>query len=421
MHRPVLPVRPVQLAGRVAASAGTLLAVSWLAGCGGGGADEAGPQRLADSGREMVRHGDLAGYGRPILAAEHFLAIGEEGGAPEYSFGEVAGLELMPNRTIAVLDGQAAEVRTFAPDGSFIRKIGRRGEGPGELSGEGSLAVVAVGPSEFAVPDIITQTLNVYSLEGDLVRSSRFDIQRAYIPEWRTTDDPQPVVRVSTPGVEVVAHYSADDMEGAPGDTLAVVERPPTPEATDGQQPLWLDHLVWSFGKPGVVVAGWMSTPEFTIYSGGEAVRTVSWDFEPARLTQDDQDAVLGIVASGMGTDAASLPAEFRAQLRLPERLPAMADIEVAGDLVLVQRVRPVAAMDRRVIYTFKAAGFGARIWDVFSIEGDYLGELDLGARADVYSVRGDIIPGRDIIVGVRENDAGLQQVFLAQLPKGLP
>ena len=77
--------------------------------------------------------------------------------------------------------------------------------------------------------------------------------------------------------------------------------------------------------------------------------------------------------------------------------------------------------MDRRVIYTFKAAGFGARIWDVFTIEGDYLGELDLGTRADVYSVRGDIIPGTYIIVGVRENDAGLQQVFLAQLPKGLP
>ena len=403
------------------ASAGALLAVSWLAGCGGAGDDEAGPQRLLDSGLEMVQHDDLATYGRPLLAAEQLLAIGEEGGAPEYSFGEVAGLELMPNGTIAVLDGQAAEIRTFAPDGSFIRKIGRRGEGPGELSGELSLAVVAVGPREFAVPDIMTQTLNVYSLEGGLVRSSRFDIQDAYIPEWRTTDSPQPVVRVSTPGVEVVARYSLDDPEGAPGDTLAVVERIPTPEAADGRQPLWLDHLVWSFGKPDIVVAGWMFTPEFTVYSGGEAVRTVSWDAEPARLTEDEQDAILEIVASGMGTDAASLPAEFRAQLRLPERLPAMADIEVAGDLVLVQRVRPVAAMDLRVIYTFKAAGFGAQIWDVFSLEGDYLGALDLGARADVYSVRGDIIEGRDIIVGVRENDAGLQQVFLAQLPKGLP
>lgn len=415
MHRSVLPVRPVQLAGRVAAWAGALLAVSWLAGCGGGGDDAAGPQRLVDSGRELVRHGDLAGYMRGVYAAEHLLAIGEEGGAPEYSFGEVAGLELMPNRTIAVLDGQAAEVRTFAPEGSFIRKIGRRGEGPGEISGEVSLAVVAVGPREFLVPDIMTQTLNVYSLQGELIRSSRFDIQEVYIPEWRTTASLQPVVRVSTPGVEVVARYSLDDPEGAPGDTLAVVERIPTPEAADGRQPLWLDHLVWSLGEPDIVVAGWMFTPEFTVYSGGEAVRTVSWDVEPVRLTPGEQEAILEIVASGMGTDAASLPAEFRAQMRLPERLPAMADIEVAGDLVLVQRVRPVAAMDLRVIYTFKAAGFGARIWDVFSIEGDYLGELDLGARADVFSVRGDTI------VGVRENETGLQQVFLARLPRRLP
>lgn len=50
----------------------------------------------------------------------------------------------------------------------------------------------------------------------------------------------------------------------------------------------------------------------------------------------------------------------------------------------------------------------------VLPIEGDYLGELDLGARADVFSVRGDTI------VGVRENETGLQQVFLARLPSGL-
>ena len=391
------------------------MAACWLAGCGQGSDGALAPTRLVDSGLELVRHGDLAAYGRPVFAAQPLLAVGEEGGAPEYSFGDVAGLALMSDGTIAVLDGHAAEVRTFSPDGSFIRRIGRRGEGPGEISGEGSLAVIAVGPRQFAVPDIMTQTLNVYSLQGELVRSSRFDIQEVYIPEWRTTGDLRPVVRVSTPGVEVVARYPLDDPGGAPGDTLAVAERSSAPKAADGRQPLWQDHMVWSFGRPDVVVAGWMSAPAFTVYRDGKAVRTVSWDVEPARLTPDEQEAVLGIMAGGMGTDAASLPAEFRAQVRLPELLPAMADLEVTGDLVLVQRVRPVAAMDLRVLYTFKAAGFGARIWDVFSVEGDYLGEVDLGARADVFSVRGDTI------VGVRENDAGLQQMFLARLPRELP
>ena len=398
--------------GRFAA---VLLAAGVVGGCDSGNEEGVRPQREVDAGVEAVRHGGLADYGRPAFTVEHLLAIGQEGGAPEYSFGSVAGIDVMSDGTIAVLDGLAAEVRTFAPDGSFVRRIARLGEGPGEISGEGTLALVAVAPRDFVLPDIMTQALNVFSLDGEVVHAARFDIQQLYIPEWRTTDDLRPVVRVSTPGAEVVAHYSLSGPEGGLADTLAVAARAPGLEASDGRQPLWQDHLVWSFDGPDLVVSGWMFTPQFTVHRGGEVVRTVSWDHEAARLTPAEQEAVLGIVASGMGTDAASMPEAFRAQLRVPEHLPAMADIEVARDLVFVQRVRPVAAMDLGVIYTFKAAGFGDRIWDVFSLDGDYLGELDLGARADVFDIRGDTI------VGVREDDAGLQQVFLARLPRRLP
>ena len=407
--------RETRLAAHGGRLAAVLLAAGVVGGCDSGSGDGVRPQRDVEAGIEAVRHGGLADYGRPAFAVEHLLAIGHEGGAPEYTFGSVAGIDVMSDGTIAVLDGLAGEVRTFAPDGSFVRRIARLGQGPGEISGEGTLALVAVAPRDFLLPDVMTQALNVFSLDGAVVRTARFDIQQLYIAEWRTTDDLQPVVRVSTPGAEVVAHYSLVGQEGGLADTLAVAARTPGLEASDGRQPLWQDHLVWSFDKPDLVVSGWMFTPQFTVHRGGEVVRTVSWDHVAARLTPEEQEAVLGIVASGMGTDAASMPDAFRAQLRLPEQLPAMADIEVAGDLVLVQRVRPVEAMDLRVIYTFKAAGFGARIWDVFSLDGDYLGELDLGARADVLDIRGDTI------VGVREDDAGLQQVFLARLPRRLP
>ena len=392
-----------------------LLVAGGVGGCDSGSDDGVRPQREVDAGVEAVRHGGLADYGRPAFTVEHLLAIGQEGGAPEYTFGRVAGIDVLSDGTIAVLDGLAGEVRTFAPDGSFVRRIARPGEGPGEISGEGTLALVAVAPRDFLLPDVMTQALNVFSLDGEVVHAARFDIQQLYIPEWRPTDDLQPVVRVSTPGAEVVARYSLSGSEGGLADTLAVAARVASLETSDGRQPLWQDHLVWSFDKPDLVVSGWMFTPKFTVHRGGEVVRTVSWDQAAARLTPDEQEAVLGIVASGMGMDAASMPDAFRAQLRVPEQLPALADIEVARDLVLVQRVRAVAAMDLRVIYTFKAAGFGARIWDVFSLDGDYLGELDLGARADVFDIRGDTI------VGVREDDAGLQQVFLARLPRGLP
>jgi hypothetical protein len=171
---------------------------------------------------------------------------------------------------------------------------------------------------------------------------------------------------------------------------------------------------VWSFPEPDLIAAGWMFSPEFTVHADGAPVRTVSWDHEEQNLTPEDQDELLGIVIRGMGMDDAEVPEGFRDQFRLPDRLPAMADIEAGEDLVLVQRVRPMAEMDRRVISTFKAAGFGGRHWDAFSLGGEYLGVLDMGAPADVFDIRGDTI------VGVREDDAGVQQVFLARLPSGL-
>ncbi len=385
-------------------------AIGALAGC-----DAGGDGRPPTGGAvELARHTRLADYERPVFAVEPLIAIGAENGPPEYLFGDVAGLDVMADGTIAVLDGHAAEVRTFAPDGSFIRRIGRRGDGPGELSGEASLALVAVAPESFVVPDIMGQSINRYSLAGEVMGSRRFDIQQTYIPEWRAASDGMPGVRISSGGGEVVARYDLRSDEESPGDTLAVLTRPVEPGEQDGRPPLWQDHLVWSFTEPDVVVAGGMFSPEFTVHAGGAPVRTVSWDHEERALTPDEQDEILRIVIRGMGMDDAEVPEGFGDQFRVPDRLPAMADIEAGDDLVLVQRVRPVEAMDRRVIYTFRAAGFGGRFWDAFSLGGEYLGVLDMGAPADVYDIRGDTI------IGVREDDAGVQQVFLARLPSGL-
>ncbi len=386
-------------------------AIGVLTGCETGGGEA--PSVSEEDGVEAVRHTRLADYERPVFAVEQLVVIGAENGPPEHLFGDVAGLDVMADGTIAVLDGHAAEVRTFAPDGSFIRRIGRRGDGPGELSGEASLALVAVTPESFVVPDIMGQSINRYSLAGEVMGSRHFDIQQTYIPEWRAASDGMPVVRISAGGAEVVARYDLQSDEELE-DTLAVLTPPAEPGEPNGRQPLWQNHPVWSFTEPGVVAAGWMFSPEFTVHADGAPLRTVSWDHEERSLTPDEQDEILRIVIRGMGMDDAEVPEGFGDQFRVPDRLPAMADIEAGDDLVLVQRVRPVAKMDRRVIYTFRAAGFGARFWDAFSLGGEYLGVLDMGAPADVYDIRGDTI------IGVREDDAGVLQVFLARLPSGL-
>jgi hypothetical protein len=67
-----------------------------------------------------------------IVASEN-LRIGEADGAPEVTFGRIAGLARDPKGRMLVVDVQAHEVRVFERDGRYAFTFGREGEGPGEL------------------------------------------------------------------------------------------------------------------------------------------------------------------------------------------------------------------------------------------------------------------------------------------------
>src|SRR6187431_2380295 len=63
----------------------------------------------------------------------HTFSIGSVGGASETSLSGVTGAIRLPNGEIAVADGTSRELRFFRDDGSFLRRFGRRGSGPGEF------------------------------------------------------------------------------------------------------------------------------------------------------------------------------------------------------------------------------------------------------------------------------------------------
>jgi hypothetical protein len=68
------------------------------------------------------------------------LSIGSVGGVPEASLSGVVGALRLPSGEIAIADGTSRELRFFRDDGSFVRRFGRRGAGPGEFA-----AIQAIG------------------------------------------------------------------------------------------------------------------------------------------------------------------------------------------------------------------------------------------------------------------------------------
>lgn len=104
------------------------------------------------------------------LVLEHVIAPGD--GAP----GELANpreLAVLAGGRVAVNDGTGEGIFLFAPDGNFVRQVGRHGDGPGEYGEMFSMA--ATGDY------IVTQECN----KG---RATAFNVVRDSAMQWQSVD-----------------------------------------------------------------------------------------------------------------------------------------------------------------------------------------------------------------------------------------
>ena len=367
--------------------------------------------RSDSSGVEIVQHPPVEAYGGPVYEVEYLLKVSDTLSSGEGEFGWVADADMLPDGSLVVLDRFSAEVRIFSARGEFVRRIGRRGPGPGELSGGGTLCILLLPSDLLALPDISNQAVVVFETAGSHQANLRFDIMEEYIPQWRVLSGDTLMVLVST---EETSSFVMRTLDGDWRDTVAVKDTPFLgPSPIDGRWPLMKDHPLWSASSPERLVVSQMTQPGLSLFEGTTLRRLIRWSHEEEDLSEADVDVLLGIAARVIG-DPSGNPESARSQMAPPERPPVMADVEVGPELIMVQRLRPIEEMDRRILSTIGAAGYGGPVWDVFSWSGEYLGILDFGENVEVFRVRGDTV------IGVQEDSMGVARPFLARLPPEL-
>ncbi len=99
-----------------------------MAGCGGDG----------DAHREGGARQDEE---LPSVGIRVVDSIGVEIGDSNYVMGAIEDICYCPDGNIAVLDCARSCVRIYTPQGDFVRQIGRKGSGPGELQDIAFLAI----------------------------------------------------------------------------------------------------------------------------------------------------------------------------------------------------------------------------------------------------------------------------------------
>ncbi len=112
-------------------------------------------------------------YGNDIYIIEEELTIGEKQGDEEYVFVHMRDIEVDDSGNIYILDFKEAHIKVFDRNGDYLRTIGKKGQGPGELGAVWSIHINI--KEELIVPDSRNGRINYFSLNGELLRSTKIE------------------------------------------------------------------------------------------------------------------------------------------------------------------------------------------------------------------------------------------------------
>lgn len=329
------------------------------------------------------------------------VVIGTLEGADEYVFGQLAGVAVAEDGRIHVADMQASEIRTYSPDGEFIARIGRDGEGPGEFRNISGLGLAPEGG--IAALDARLARVTVFDSSGGYRRS--FRIQRPY-----TIITPGSTVRFDSAGrfydLTTLSHSAGIDSiavvrysaEGVLEDTaMAAVHEPERFEyREDGV--LRMSFTIPFSARPSTAVG-----PRGLVYAtdggsyeivqmtpAGDTLRVIERDVVPPAVTSQEREEAISELrrryVDATGVEPRDLPT-------LPERRPAINALRVD---------------ETGHLWVLRPASDGYA-WDVFDPEGRYLGAVSLPPMMVMHI-------GRNSIAGVTRDEMGVQRVRVMPL-----
>lgn len=107
-------------------------------------------------------------YGEDAFLLDEEIPIGVAAGKEEYIFSQISGIDVDREGNIYLIDALSAHIRVFDKDGQYLRTIGRKGQGPGEI--QMPYYVQITPQNEVLVHDFMAQRMIFYSLEGEFLR-----------------------------------------------------------------------------------------------------------------------------------------------------------------------------------------------------------------------------------------------------------
>lgn len=321
------------------------------------------------------------------------LRIGLSSGPEEYLFGDIGGIVQHDDGTISILDEQVPVIRQYDAEGTFLRNVGREGQGPGEYSDQ-IQGMQRLPDDTFAIWDSGNTRISIFAPDGQFVRSfhsgtsgyfsgstMRVDQEgNVYLYNVDRTAEmregefpPRAFFKVSPEGEQVGAIPVPDDAPESPGWVFA------TPEGYLRNFGIQTLHALTSDGH---LVVGRNASYDYEVQRDGETVLEVTHPWEPVALEPGERAEWeawrewFTNRASQDGREAPGYPP-------IPDTKPAFMDLHGGVDgTVWVRRYATAHKVDRpprepdddRPLFSWRQP----ITLDAFDEEGQFLGTVEL-------------------------------------------
>ena len=382
--------------------------------CDGAATDGSSSFVVADSSGVEIASSAAPAW-RPDTAwrvhAEASLEIGSALGTDAYSLFRVGSVRRLSDGRIAVANRGTHQIRIYDRDGTHLRDLGREGDGPGEFR---SLGRMWSTPGDSIVVDDGLGRVTVFGPDGALTRTVRLlphgarveVFLREPLASGHLLVESGAPAEAPKPGRFVVRTwvYERRTAEGVHlNDVDSLAGGPQWGRPDGGYQGLPLSVVFPSAAGDGTsLYLGAAMRAEVRRYSpSGQLTRVIRWTAPQREVTdevidsyrswREDLYAEAGMAGHAMrGLEGMEYPATMPSYQRLL--------VDATGALWVERYAAPWEPPQG---------------WWVFDPDGKWLGTPAFPSDLDIREV------GVDYVLGVREDDSGVEYVVLHRLERG--
>lgn len=325
-----------------------------------------------ENGIQVVKNPETPIYRRRIVRFEKDLSIGGTTETEEYQFSRISGVAVDKKERIFVLDYTEAHVKVFDKNGRYLKTIGKKGQGPGEMASPFSISITS--DDEIVIQDLNNRRILYLSLEGNFLDSIS---TAAWVMVGTKTDSMGNIIALISknhPDKQVIELTKFDNKINP----IVTFRSHSLPKRGPSFNP-FRPEMSWTLTEEDQIICGYPEDYELEVYDPrGKLIKKIQKDTKPVKISQDDIEEA-------------------------KKRLPGPMKLDIPRYHAVY---RDFTSDDKGRIYVRtweKERKTNAYYFDIFDSDGKYIVKLPLGLDPVVWK--------NEKIYSIEEDDNGFQIV----------